>query len=263
LREAVPFSPVTGDFGHMDASDEKHLREAAEVLSGATRLAVLTGAGISAESGVPTFRGEGGFWKGRSAMDLATPQAFKRDPEDVWEFYRFRITGLADVQPNAGHRALADLERRCERFWLITQNVDGLHRAAGSRNVIELHGSLKRVRCRACSYHCPSVDLPGQPVPVCPRCGDILRPDVVWFGESLPGPALAETEKAIGECQVMLVVGTSGVVEPAASFARWARSRGARVLEVNLESTPISEVAHVSLFGPAGVVLPRLVEMID
>jgi len=247
----------------MDASDEQHLREAAEILSEATRLAVLTGAGISAESGVPTFRGEGGFWKGRSAMDLATPQAFGRDPEGVWEFYRFRIAGLANVQPNAGHRALADLERRCERFWLITQNVDGLHRAAGSRNVVELHGSLQQVRCRACDYHCPSGDLPEQPIPVCPRCGDILRPDVVWFGESLPGPALAEVEKALGECQVMLVVGTSGVVEPAASFARWARTRGARVLEVNLESTPISEVADLSLFGPAGVVLPSLVEMID
>ena len=196
-------------------------------------------------------------------MELATPQAFGRDPEGVWEFYRFRIAGLADVRPNAGHRALVDLERRCERFWLITQNVDGLHRAAGSRNVVELHGSLQQVRCRACDYRSASGDLPGQPVPVCPRCGDILRPDVVWFGESLPGPALAEVEEALGQCQVMLGVGTSGVVEPAASFAHWARSRGARVVEVNLESTPISRVAHVSLFGPAGVVLPRLLEMID
>ena len=247
----------------MDASDDQQLREAAQVLSGATRLAVLTGAGISAESGVPTFRGEGGFWKGGSAMELATPQAFGRDPEGVWEFYRFRIAGLADVQPNAGHRALADLERRCERFWLITQNVDGLHRAAGSRNVIELHGSLKHVRCQVCSYRCSSRDLPDPPVPLCPRCANRLRPAVVWFGENLPGPALAEAEEAIGECQVMLVVGTSGVVEPAASFARWARSRGARVIEINLESTPISEIADISLFGPAGVVLPRLVSMID
>jgi len=246
----------------MDAMDERHLREAAEILSETTRLAVLTGAGISAESGVPTFRGSGGFWQGRSAMELATPQAFQRDPEGVWEFYRFRITGLEDVQPNDGHRALVDLENRCERFWLITQNVDGLHQAAGSRNVIELHGSLAHARCRTCSYRCPSRDLPDQPVPACPQCGDRLRPAVVWFGESLPGPVLAEAEEAIGECQVMLVVGTSGVVEPAASFARWARSRGARVVEVNLESTPISEVADVSLFGPAGVVLPGLVELI-
>ena len=246
----------------MDATDEQRLREAAQILSHATRVAVLTGAGISAESGVPTFRGEGGFWRGRSAMELATPEAFRRDPEGVWEFYRFRIAGLADVLPNDAHRALADLESRSDRFWLITQNVDGLHRAAGSQNVIELHGTLGSARCQACSYRCPSAGLPDQPVPACPACGNRLRPAVVWFGESLPDEALARAEEAIGNCQVMLVVGTSGVVQPASSFARWARSRGARVVEVNLESTPISDVADVSLFGPAGVVLPRLVDMI-
>ena len=245
----------------METTDEQRLREAAQILSHATRVAVLTGAGISAESGVPTFRGEGGFWRGQSAMELATPEAFRRDPEGVWEFYRFRISGLEDVVPNDGHRALADLESRSDRFWLITQNVDGLHRAAGSRNVIELHGTLDTARCQACSYRCPSAELPDQPVPACPICGNRLRPAVVWFGESLPDEALARAEEAIGACELMLVVGTSGVVQPASSFARWARSRGARVVEVNLESTPISDVADVSLFGPAGVVLPRLVDM--
>lgn len=246
----------------MGAEDERDLQAAADILAGAARIAVLTGAGISAESGVPTFRGAGGFWRGQSAMELATPQAFLRDPEAVWEFYRFRIAGLEEVGPNAGHRALVDLEDLCERFWLITQNVDGLHREAGSRNVIELHGSLGEAHCQACSYRCSSRDLPGQPVPVCPQCGGRLRPAVVWFGESLPGPALADSEEAMQQCDVMIVVGTSGVVEPAASFARWARSRGARIVEINLESTPISEVADVSLFGPAGVTLPSLVRRI-
>ncbi|MBT8479261.1 MAG: NAD-dependent deacylase [Gemmatimonadetes bacterium] len=246
----------------MGAEADRSIEAAADILAGVTGIAVLTGAGVSAESGVPTFRGAGGFWKGRSAMDLATPQAFRRDPEGVWEFYRFRIAGLAEVVPNAGHRALADLEDLFERFWLITQNVDGLHRAAGSRNVIELHGSLQEAHCQSCSYRCSSRDLPAQPVPICPQCGGQLRPTVVWFGESLPGPALADSEEAIRQCDVMIVVGTSGVVEPAASFARWARSRGARIVEINLESTPISEVADISLFGPAGVTLPRLVHRI-
>ena len=244
----------------MFGDDGRKLATAVEMLSSADRIAVLTGAGISAESGVPTFRGEGGFWRGRSAMDLATPGAFARDPEEVWEFYRYRIAGLSEVEPNAGHRALAALEPMCGSFWLITQNVDGLHRAAGSRRVIELHGTLARVRCRGCAFRCPSADLPETPVPLCPDCGDLLRPAGVWFGETLPRRALEEADEAVRECQLMLVVGTSGVVEPAASFARWARSRGAGVIEVNLEPTPISSVADVTLLGPAGEVLPELVE---
>jgi NAD-dependent deacetylase len=196
-------------------------------------------------------------------MELATPGAFARDPAHVWEFYRFRIGGLRGVEPNEGHRALARLERRCDRFWLITQNVDGLHRAAGSRAVIELHGTLAEARCRACTYRCPSEELSAEPVPACPRCGDIMRPAVVWFGENLPGAAMAAADEAIRECEAMLVVGTSGVVEPAASFARWAASRGARIIEVNLEPTPISRVADVSLLGGAGALLPLLVDATD
>ena len=242
----------------MRAEDRGDVRAAARLLAGSNRVAVLTGAGISAESGVPTFRGAGGFWQGRSAMELATPQAFDRDPAGVWEFYRFRIGGLEGVEPNPGHQALAALERRCERFWLITQNVDGLHRAAGSRNVIELHGSLGRVRCVRCEYRCGSLDLPDGPVPACPACGSFLRPAVVWFGEMLPGPEVARAEEAIRECDLMLVVGTSGVVEPAASFARRAAASGAGVLEVNLEPTPLSVVADVTLIGPAGTLLPLL-----
>lgn len=193
-------------------------------------------------------------------MDLATPEAFERDPDGVWDFYRYRIDGLAGIDPNEGHRALAELEQRCERFWLITQNVDGLHQAAGSVNVTELHGSLARARCRVCDYRCSSSELPAGPVPGCPACGDVLRPAVVWFGETLPHRAMVSADEAVRECQLLLVVGTSGLVEPAASFARWAGSRGAGIIEVNLEPTPISQVADVTLLGPAGVVLPRLLE---
>jgi NAD-dependent protein deacetylase/lipoamidase len=243
--------------------DERDLRLAVQLLNDAARVAVLTGAGVSAESGVPTFRGAGGFWRGRSAVELATPGAFRSDPAGVWEFYRFRIGALAGVTPNEGHRSLVTLERRCERFWLITQNVDGLHRAAGSENVIELHGSLARARCTSCSYDCRTDDLPDEAVPSCPRCGDRLRPAVVWFGESLPEPAVRSAEEAVRECQVMVVAGTSGVVEPVASLAHRAGARGAAVVEVNLEETPISRVARVSLLGPSGVVLPRLVGLVD
>ncbi len=234
-------------------------RQARKMLGSARRIAVLTGAGISAESGVPTFRGAEGLWKGRPAADLATPEAFNRDPEGVWEFYRWRIRGLSEVVPNAGHQALVTLERSAERFWLVTQNVDGLHRAAGSSKVIELHGTLAEVLCRRCGRVSPSRGLPEQGIPSCGVCAGPLRPNVVWFGETLPADALAAANEAIRDCEVMLVVGTSGVVEPAASFARWAAQAGASVIEVNLEPTPITRVAHVSLFGRAGLILPRLV----
>lgn len=242
----------------MCALDERNLRRAAGILSDAARVAVLTGAGVSAESGVPTFRGAGGLWKGRRSIDMATPEAFNRNPKEVWAFYRWRMDALAEVEPNAGHVALADLESRCEAFWLITQNVDGLHRAAGSVNVIEIHGTLADSRCRRCHYRQSSADLPDVDLPTCPECGDLLRPAVVWFGEAMPGREMAQADTAIRECQVMLVVGTSGVVEPAASFARWARTAGARVIEVNLEPTPITGIADVSVFGAAGTVLPRI-----
>ena len=238
---------------------ERDVEQAADIVARASRLAVLTGAGISAESGVPTFRGAGGLWKGRRSIDMATPGAFNRDPEEVWAFYRWRIEALAKVEPNPGHRALVELESRSDEFWLITQNVDGLHRAAGSANVIEIHGTLAEARCRSCLYRQRASDLPRDALPRCPECGDLLRPAVVWFGEPLPEREMAIVDTALRGCEVMLVVGTSGVVEPAASFARWARTGGARVVEVNLEPTPITGVADVSVFGPAGQVLPLLV----
>lgn len=235
---------------------------ARDLISAARRIAVLTGAGISAESGVPTFRGAGGMWRGHAAMDLATPGAFARDPGRVWEFYHERYTGLLGVAPNDGHRALVSIEDRCEKFWLLTQNVDGLHREAGSRNPIELHGSIRVARCRECGHEREIEEAfrgwsPGD-VPECARCDGYLRPAVVWFGEPLPAGALSAAEEAIRGCDVMLVIGTSGVVQPAASFASGAHARGAHVIEVNPEETPVSGFARVALRGPAAVELPQL-----
>ena len=243
-------------------------RDKARELIGSSRfIAVLTGAGISAESGVPTFRGEGGLWRGRRAESLATPGAFARNPAEVWEFYQARVESLRGIAPNAGHRALAALESRCERLWLLTQNVDGLHRDAGSTNPIELHGTIRIARCHSCRRECDiEAALTGWTpgvVPECPACGGSLRPAVVWFGEALPATALQVTERAIRSCDIMLVVGTSGVVQPAASFAYSASSRGAKVIEVNPEQTPISEFSDVVLRGPAAVELPLLMEPKD
>ncbi len=237
------------------------------LVSEAGSIAVLTGAGVSAESGVPTFRGTGGLWRGRSALDLATPQAFRQSPADVWEFYEARFSRLASVAPNAGHHALARLESSRERFWLLTQNVDGLHHRAGSRNVIELHGTIRLARCSSCHAETPLERAlhgwtPGD-VPICRGCGGLLRPAVVWFGESLPTGAIRAAEEAIRGCDLMLVVGTSAVVQPAASFAGAALSRGARVIEVNPEETPISPIAELTLRGPSAVELPYLLEPED
>ncbi len=243
------------------------LERARRLLAAADAVAVLTGAGVSAESGVPTFRDPGGLWRGRRPEELATPAAFRRDPAEVWAFYRWRIESLRGVRPNPGHVALARLEADRDRFWLLTQNVDGLHAAAGSARVAELHGTIRIARCTRCrgERDVESVlsGLAPDSVPACPACGGPVRPAVVWFGEPLPHRALAFAEEAVSECDLMLVVGTSGVVQPAASFAWAARSRGARVVEVNPDSTPISGIADVSLRGGSARLLPLLVESAD
>ena len=236
------------------------LQVAAQRLAQAGKVAVLTGAGISAESGVPTFRGEDGLWEKYRPEDLATPQAFARDPELVWRWYHWRRGLIAQCEPNPAHRALAELERRAGAFTLITQNVDGLHRLAGNRNLLEVHGNLWMVRCTACGalYEERELDLPQRPA--CRECGGLLRPHVVWFGESLDSRILEAAWKAAAGCQVMLVVGTSAVVQPAAGLASVAKQAGAFVVEVNLEATPNSREVDVSLMGKAGEILPQLVE---
>lgn len=221
-------------------------------------LAVLTGAGISAESGVPTFRGADGLWKQYRVEQLATPQAFRRDPRLVWEWYDWRRGLIADCPPNAAHHTLAEMEAHFERFALITQNVDGLHRLAGSRNVIELHGNLWQVRCVGEGVIKEDRRVPMGDIPPRCECGALLRPNVVWFGESLPIAALNASYAAAKECDVMLVIGTSAVVQPAASLPLLAKQCGAHLIEVNVQRTALSPHADEVILRPASMELPRL-----
>jgi NAD-dependent deacetylase len=235
---------------------QRELSAARERLAAANAVAVLTGAGISAESGIPTFRGAGGLWRNFRPEELATPEAFARDPRTVWEWYLWR-RGLIDAaEPNAGHRALVTLEQQRPRFTLITQNVDGLHDRAGSRRILKVHGDIWQSRCTACAYQRKDRALayPTLPPP-CPECGEPLRPGVVWFGEALPRIVWAEAERAVSQADVLLVVGTSAQVYPAAGLIEMARF----VMEVNVATTPFSPSVAISLQGPSGEILPALV----
>jgi NAD-dependent deacetylase len=235
------------------------LSQAKQWLAQAHRVVVLTGAGVSAESGVPTFRGSGGLWRDHRPEDLATLDAFLTDPRLVWEWYAWRRERIAAVEPNAGHRALVEMEASKSDFLLATQNVDGLHDRAGSRNVRKLHGDIWVLRCLECrrEWKDDRVKLPELP-PRC-GCGGLARPGVVWFGEPLPEQVWRDVTQAIHEAEVFLVAGTSAVVYPAAALVPLARRSGARVIEVNLEATPHSETADVSLRGRAGEILPQLI----
>ncbi len=230
-------------------------------LADAHHIAVLTGAGISAESGVPTFRdAQTGYWAQFRAEDMATEQGFRAHPARVWGWYQHRRQMLTGVQPNDGHRALAEFARRHPgRLTLITQNVDGLHQRAGSEGVLCLHGDLMENRFldspRACCH--PDTVEAGNP-PHCPRCGNMLRPGVVWFGEPLPLAVLDAAQQAARACDLMLVVGTAGAVYPAAGLAHSARAAGARVVVVNTAPSELDDVAHVVLRGGAAQVLPAL-----
>lgn len=231
-----------------------------EALINAERVAVLTGAGISAESGVPTFRGKDGLWRNYNATELATPQAFSSDPELVWEFYGWRRNLIGGVTFNSAHKALAELENRVPIFTLITQNVDGLHLKAGSKNVFEIHGNLWKVRCLKCQRITLDESKELGRLPKCGDCGGLLRPHVVWFGESLDPEILRNVIEASRACQVMLVIGTSAVVQPAASLALEAKQSGAVVAEFNLEKTPQSDFMDYTLLGKAGEIVPKLLE---
>jgi NAD-dependent deacetylase len=230
-----------------------------EALRRAREVAVLTGSGLSAESGVPTFRdAQSGLWSRFKPEDLATPEAFQRDPKLVWEWYAWRRERIAAVQPNGGHLALAELERRAPEFTLITQNVDGLHQRAGSRNVIELHGNITRVKCFEEDIVVSEWRDTGEAPPPCPRCGGRLRPDVVWFGEMLPERAIERALAAIQSGDLFLSIGTSTLVHPAAALPFEALQRGATVVEINPQPTPLTSRAHYALGGRAGQVLPEL-----
>ena len=227
-------------------------------VAGARSLVVLTGAGISADSGVPTFRGADGLWRNFRAEDLATPDAFERDPRLVWEWYNWRRELIATKKPNPAHAAVVELERRCSDFWLITQNVDGLHRAAGSQHLSEIHGNIWKVRCTACGVIEDNHEVPIPILPSCRICRGLLRPHIVWFGESLSAGDLARCGAALQSCDVLLVIGTSGVVYPAAGFAVVAKNAGAFVAEVNPDATPHTDLVDVSLKGRAKEVVPLL-----
>jgi NAD-dependent deacetylase len=245
--------------------DDREIHEAARLLRAANRVAVLTGAGVSAESGVPTFRGKGGLWEGHSLEEVATPQGFARDPALVWRFYGMRRAMLWNVGPNPGHFALAELEQRWDdgRFTLSTQNIDGLHRAAGSRRVLELHGNLARVRCVACPYRAERRGEDLGELPRCSECGELLRPDIVWFNEMLPEEVWQAAYRSAEECDCFLVAGTSAEVYPAAGLVDVARAAGAAVIEINLEASSVTDRVRVSLRGKSGHVLPRLVQALS
>jgi NAD-dependent deacetylase len=241
--------------------DYMPFEQARELLQHARRVAVLTGAGISAESGVPTFRGSSGLWKQFRPQDLATPEAFARNPDLVWEWYDWRRGILAKIEPNPGHHALSALEQRVSQFTLITQNVDGLHQRAGSRSVLEIHGSIWDIRCTTCRKQWRDRTVPLPLPPRC-ECGALARPGVVWFGENLPVDVWKSAETATQSCDAFLVVGTSAVVYPAAGLVPLARSSGAKIIEVNLETTPMSGLVDFALTGPAGEILPQLVDTV-
>lgn len=241
-------------------TDQGEFDKAVRAIAGAKRLAALTGAGVSRESGIHTFREKGGVWDTVDAEKMATLEGFLADPEKVWNWYMGRYESVTAAGPNPGHMALAELERKVPSFVLITQNIDGLHQEAGSVNVIELHGSIRRVRCLEEGKICSKWPEPGDALPPRCDCGALMRPDVVWFGEALPEDAITEAFETARNCDVMLVVGTSAVVQPAGYIPLEARHNGAFVIEVNPEQTAISSFVNVSLFDRAGEALPRLVE---
>jgi len=238
------------------------IEKVAEVILKSKHLIALTGAGISAESGIPTFRGPNGLWKRYRPEDLATPEAFARNPKLVWEWYAWRINLVLNAKPNPAHYALAELEKMNLLKMLITQNVDDLHERAGSKKIVHLHGEILKVVCTRCEYearlNAPPKDIP----PKCPMCQALLRPGVVWFGEPIPPAALSLAFSEAEMADVILVVGTSGVVMPAGQIPYIVKSHGGIVIEINIQESAITPIADFFITGRAGEVLPRIVNEI-
>jgi len=236
--------------------------EAAKYLAPVERLVVTTGAGMSKESGIPTFRdAPSSLWQNYNPMDLATPEGFLRDPRLVWRWYADRRRMIARARPHPGHEAIAAMEAMFPSFLLLTQNIDNLHREAGSKQLIEIHGNIFRFKCFDNGH--PVEELPeGDETPPHCHCGSLIRPDVVWFGELLDRGHLERSFAALARCEVILVVGTSGIVSPAAEFPAAAKEAGARVIEINPEETPITPLADVFIPAPAGLALGPLVAAI-
>ena len=232
-------------------------------LKNAESVAVFTGAGISAESGVPTFRGDDGIWKTFKPEELASFDAFIRNPDLVWEWYKHRKTIIAAIQPNPGHYALAEMEQLYGSFTVITQNIDNLHQRAGSKNVHELHGNIERNYCIACGKYFSNEDiLQYDRAPRCASCNGLIRPDVVWFGELLPVDEWNASVTAAGRADIFFSIGTSAIVYPAASLPTIAKREGAYVVEINVEPTEFSNKADEVLLGKSGEILPQLLEAV-
>lgn len=223
----------------------------------------FTGAGISAESNIPTFRGDEGLWTKFKPEELANFNAFMKNPELVWEWYSARKKIIHEAQPNPGHRALAELENIIDEVIVVTQNIDNLHRRAGSTKVYELHGNIERNYCIQCGEnYSDEVILAGELPPTCNKCNGLVRPDVVWFGEYLPQDEFAASEEAAQRSDVFFSLGTSGIVYPAASIPQAAKYSGAFIIEINPETTPLTEIADVTILGKTGMVLPEIVNTV-
>ncbi|MBN1397007.1 MAG: NAD-dependent deacylase [Bacteroidetes bacterium] len=234
------------------------------LLTRVNSVCVLTGAGISAESGVETFRGARGLWSKFKPQELADFDAFIRNPELVWEWYNYRKKIIRDVKPNAGHMALAKMEKLVKDFSLVTQNIDNLHFRAGNKKVLELHGNIERSYCIDCGKFADNLGItPEGKMPKCPLCNGFVRPDVVWFGEMLPTDVFEEAVETARRCELFLVVGTSAVVYPAAGLPITAKAQGAYTVEVNTEPTEISHIVNETLKGKAGDILPGLVALLE
>lgn len=233
--------------------------ELTRLLRDAKRITVLTGAGVSAESGVPTFReAQTGLWAQYDPAQLATPAAFRRDPTLVWDWYAWRRQLVSGVEPNAGHYALAEMEQYVQELVVVTQNVDSLHQRAGSTAVIELHGNISRIKCFDCDQQAPVLERSGNLPPRCSSCGGFLRPDVVWFTEPLPSSALTSADHHARHCDLFFSIGTSALVQPAASLPLLAAEEGIPLVEINPQRTPLTKFADFVLNGPSGEILPRL-----
>jgi len=238
---------------------KKNIDTVIEQASKAGAVAVVTGAGISSESGIPTFRGDGGLWKNYRAQDLATPDAFFKNPSLVWEWYDWRREICGKAEPNPAHFAVAEMEKSYTQFLLITQNVDGLHERAGSSKMIEIHGNIWQARCTQCHTVFGIPDYPLAEIPVkCTSCNELARPHIVWFGESYDRELLEDAMSFLSRCELLIVIGTSGMVSIPVYFAQQARSVGAFVVEINPNDSEISALANVSIRGKAGEALPEI-----
>lgn len=222
----------------------------------------FTGAGVSAPSGIKTFRGSDGIWKEKDPEELASPRGFKKNPQMVWDWYNARRRKIGKVEPNAAHKALKTLEKYFDKFWVVTQNVDNLHREAGSGEVIELHGNIFRNKCNSCG-RIINEDIESDKVVKCEECGGLIRPDVVWFGEPLPEDAIEKARDRAVQCDICFIVGTSAMVQPASSIPLVARENGALTVEINRERTVISDYVDVSLSGDAAEILPAVLEKME